>query len=219
MREPLQYSGSRLFTVYGLYRIKCRIGKGHNAAEVRPAQGAQLTPATASSHGQQIEHTEAPCTFERCGQSWLEVPQRENAGVPERAKEGTRSLVEGSDIVLNADYYLTTIEKTPGDIILQGLRGFLINHRKFVQHTPNPCAETACSLRPYNSDSKGRWFESSRAYQNRQFSSEFCRFNFFIPFFTVCSSPLRLLPAYATYAYQKMCGRLLTNMSAPTHRD
>ena len=60
---------------------------------------------------------------------------------------------------------MTTIEKTPGDIILQGLRGFLINHRKFVQHTPNPCAETACSLRPYNSDSKGRWFESSRAYK------------------------------------------------------
>ena len=38
-------------------------------------------------------------------------------------------------------------------------------------------------------------------------------------FFTVCSSPLRLLPAYATYAYEKTCGRLLTNMSAPTHRD
>ena len=31
-----------------------------NAAEVRSAQGAQLTPATASSHGQQIEHTEVP---------------------------------------------------------------------------------------------------------------------------------------------------------------
>lgn len=46
------------------------------------------------------------------------------------------------------DYYC----ENPRGIILQGLRGFLINHRKFVQHTPNPCAETAWSLRPYNSD-------------------------------------------------------------------
>ena len=110
------------------------------------------------------------------------MPQRENTGVPERAKEGTRSLIEGSDIVLNADYYLTTTAKTPGSILLQGLRGFLINHRKFVQHPPNPCAETACSLRPCNSDSKGRWFESSRAYHEKVLKLQGFRDFFFFCF-------------------------------------
>ena len=60
------------------------------------------------------------------------MPRRENAGVPERAKEGTRSLVEGSDIVLNTDYYLTTTAKKPVGLALQGLPAFLVNHRKFV---------------------------------------------------------------------------------------
>lgn len=44
------------------------------------------------------------------------------------------------------DYYLTTTAKKPVGLAAQGLRAFLINHRKFVQYPPNPCGTTVCGL-------------------------------------------------------------------------
>ena len=79
-------------------------------------------------------------------QFYIETRYPSDSYIPVSEEEARDCMDAARKLMELLAYYLTTIAKNLGSLVLQGFRGFSPKWRKFVQHQPNPCAARLSGL-------------------------------------------------------------------------